>query len=107
MNENNELENKKIDGTGGIDMENNDKNENVQQTVQQPGQNGFVMSGEPQQNNQYNFWQQQAGGMGQQSFGYNNANYFEQQSSASQTKKKKEYKLLKNVGKAALEVLQV
>lgn len=97
-------------------MDTNENENSVQETVQQTGENGFVMSVQPQpqnekqnqnnnpNNNQYNFWQQQSGGMGQQQYGYNNANYFtnQQQQPTPPQKKKKEYKLLKNVGKAAL-----
>ncbi len=117
MSEKNEFDfekdhNTNIDVTGGIGMDTNEKENSVQDTVQQTGENGFVMSVQPQpqnqnnnpNNNQYNFWQQQSGGMGQQQYGYNNANYFtnQQQQPTPPQKKKKEYKLLKNVGKAAL-----
>lgn len=121
MSEKNEFDfekdqNTNIDVTGGTDMDTNENENSVQETVQQTGENGFVMSVQPQpqnekqnqnnnpNNNQYNFWQQQSGGMGQQQYGYNNANYFtnQQQQPTPPQKKKKEYKLLKNVGKAAL-----
>lgn len=121
MSEKNEFDfekdqNTNIDVTGGTDMDTNENENSVQETVQQTGENGFVMSVQPQHqnekqnqnnnpnNNQYNFWQQQSGGMGQQQYGYNNANYFtnQQQQPTPPQKKKKEYKLLKNVGKAAL-----
>ena len=120
MSEKNEFDfekdqNTNIDVTGGTDMDTNENENSVQETVQQTGENGFVMSVQPQpqnekqnqnnnpNNNQYNFWQQQSGGMGQQQYGYNNANYFtnQQQQPTPPQKKKKEYKL-KNVGKAAL-----
>lgn len=121
MSEKNEFDfekdqNTNIDVTGGTDMDTNENENSVQETVQQTGENGFVMSVQPQpqnekqnqnnnpNNNQYNFWQQQSGGMGQQQYGYNNANYFtnQQQQPTPPQKKKREYKLLKNVGKAAL-----
>lgn len=123
MSEKNEFDfekdqNTNIDVTGGTDMDTNENENSVQETVQQTGENGFVMSVQPQpqnenqnqnqnnnpNNNQYNFWQQQSTGMGQQQYGYNNANYFtnQQQQPTPPQKKKKEYKLLKNVGKAAL-----
>ena len=123
MSEKNEFDfekdqNTNIDVTGGTGMDTNENENSVQETVQQTGENGFVMSVQPQpqnenqnqnqnnnpNNNQYNFWQQQSAGMGQQQYGYNNANYFtnQQQQPTPPQKKKKEYKLLKNVGKAAL-----
>lgn len=121
MSEKNEFDfekdqNTNIDVTGGTGMDTNENENSVQETVQQTGENGFVMSVQPQpqnekqnqnnnpNNNQYNFWQQQSGGMGQQQYGYNNVNYFtnQQQQPTPPQKKKKEYKLLKNVGKAAL-----
>ena len=117
MSEKNEFDfekdqNTNIDVTGGTDMDTNENENSVQETVQQTGENGFVMSVQPQpqnekqnqnnnpNNNQYNFWQQQSGGMGQQQYGYNNANYFtnQQQQPTPPQKKKKEYKLLKKVG---------
>ena len=72
MSEKNEFDfekdqNTNIDVTGGTDMDTNENENSVQETVQQTGENGFVMSVQPQpqnekqnqnnnpNNNQYNF----------------------------------------------------
>lgn len=71
------------------------------------------MSVQPQNNGQYNFWQQQSSGGGQQQMGGNNAarpnyfngnnnNYQEYFAQPSEKTKKKEYPVLKKIGKGLL-----
>lgn len=85
--------------------ETNTENQEASQTpVTETAQSGYTVTAQPQMSNGYNFWQHQAGGSYYENPSQNNYQqaYSNMAYAPIPPKKKKEYKLLKKVGRSAL-----